>query len=71
MLVAANATLLRPLVVVLAMRVSRLLPGLLAGVLLLGGVGAARAATARSSAIISIYDGPGYLYAPIGKLASG
>ena len=53
------------------MRVSRLLPGLLAGVLMLGGVGAASAATARASAAITIYDGPGYYYAPIGKLASG
>jgi len=53
------------------MRVSRLLPGLLAGVLLLGGVGAASAATARASAAITIYDGPGYYYAPIGRLASG
>lgn len=48
---------------------SHLVLSIVLGAVALGfTAGTAEAATARASAAITIYDGPGYRYAPIGKL---
>lgn len=54
------------------MPVQRLILGLLAGLMLLGAtLSGASAATARASDPLTIYAGPGYGFAPIGRLPRG